>query len=51
LCNILADFDITMKVVRLIKMCFNETFSKIHIGEHFFDTFPFKYGLKEGDVL
>ena len=48
--NILADFGVTMKVVGLIKMCLNETFSKVHIGKHFSDTFPFKYGLKEGDA-
>jgi len=31
-------------------MCLNETFSKVHIGKHFSDIFPFKYGLKEGDA-
>ena len=49
--NIPTDFGITMKVVRLIKMCLNETFSKVHIGEHFSDTFLFEYGLKEGYAL
>ena len=49
--SILTDFYVTMKVVWLIKMCLNKTFSKVHIGKYFSDTFPFKYGLKEGDAL
>jgi uncharacterized membrane protein len=30
--NILIEFGITMKLVRLIKMCLNETYSKVRIG-------------------
>jgi hypothetical protein len=29
--NILVEFRITMKLVRLIKMCLNETYSKVRI--------------------
>jgi len=29
LCNILIEFGIPMKLVRLIKMCLNETYSRI----------------------
>jgi hypothetical protein len=32
--NILIEFGVPMKVVRLIKMCFNKTYSKVHIGKH-----------------
>jgi hypothetical protein len=40
-----------MKTVRLIKMCLNESYSKIHIGKHLSDNFPIQNGLKPGDVL
>jgi hypothetical protein len=30
--NILVEFSIPKKLVRLIKMCLNETYSKVHIG-------------------
>jgi hypothetical protein len=40
-----------MKLVRLIEMCSNETYSKISVGERLADNFPIQNGLKEGDVL
>jgi hypothetical protein len=40
-----------MKLVRLIKMCLNETYSKVHIGKHLSDNFPIQNGLKQGDAL
>jgi hypothetical protein len=40
-----------MKLVRLIKMCLNETYNKIRIGKHLSDTFPIKSGLKQRDAL
>jgi hypothetical protein len=43
--NILIEFGIPMKLVRLIKMCSNETYSKVRIGKHG------KNGLKQGDAL
>jgi hypothetical protein len=39
-----------MKLVRLIKMCLNETCNKVHIGEHLSDAFPIRNGLKQGDA-
>jgi hypothetical protein len=30
--NILIEFGLPMKLVRLIKMCLNETYSKVHVG-------------------
>jgi hypothetical protein len=38
--NILKEFGIPMKLVRLIKMCSNETYSKVHLGKHLSDSFP-----------
>jgi hypothetical protein len=31
--NILIEFGVPMKLVRLIKMCVNETYSKVHVGD------------------
>jgi hypothetical protein len=36
--NILIEFGITMKLVRLIKMCLNETYSKVRISKHLSDS-------------
>jgi hypothetical protein len=49
--NILIEFGVGLKLVRLIKMCLNETYSEVRIGKYLFDTFPIKNGLKEGYVL
>jgi hypothetical protein len=49
--NILIQFGIPMKLVRLIKMCLNETYSKVRIGKHRFDNFPIQNGPKQGDAL
>jgi hypothetical protein len=49
--NILIEFGIPMKLVRLIKMCLNETYSKVRIGEHLSDSFPIQNGLKQGDAI
>jgi hypothetical protein len=38
--NILIEFGLHMKLVRLIKMCLNETYSKVCIGKHVSDNFP-----------
>jgi hypothetical protein len=48
--NILLEFGITKKLVRLIKMCLNETYSKVHIGKFLSDNFPIQNGLKQGDA-
>jgi hypothetical protein len=49
--NILLEFGIPKKLVRLIKICLNETYSKVHVGELLFDKFPIQNGLKHGDAL
>jgi hypothetical protein len=49
--NILIEFGVAMKLVRLIKMRLNETYSKVCIGEHLSDSFSIQNGLKQGDAL
>jgi hypothetical protein len=49
--NILLEFGIPKKLVRLIKMCLNEPYSKDRIGKLLSDTFPIQNGLKQGDAL
>jgi hypothetical protein len=40
-----------MKLIRLIKMCSNETYSKVWVGKHLSNSFHIQQGLKQGDVL
>jgi hypothetical protein len=49
--NILIEFEVPLKLVRLIKMCLNETYSKVRIGYNLSGTFPIQNGLKQGDAL
>jgi hypothetical protein len=49
--NTLIDLGVPIKLVRLIKMCLNETYSKVCGGKHLSNNFPIQNGLKEGDVL
>jgi hypothetical protein len=49
--NILIEFGIPKKLVRLIKMCLNEPYSKVRIGKLLSDKFPVQSGLKQGDAL
>ena len=51
LSNILIEFGIAMKLVRLIKTCVNETYSRVHVGKNLYDMFPIRKGLKQGDAL
>jgi hypothetical protein len=51
LCNILIELAVPMKLVQLIKMCLNETYSKVRIDKHLSDSFHIKNGLKQGDAL
>jgi hypothetical protein len=39
-----------MKLVSLIKICLNETHSKVRLSEYFYN-FPIQNGVKKGDVL
>jgi hypothetical protein len=49
--NIFNEFGILLKMVRLIKMCLSETYSRVWVGKHLSDMFSFKNGLKQGDAL
>jgi hypothetical protein len=49
--NILLQFGIPKKLIRLIKMCLNETCSKVCVGKLLSDKFPIQNGLKQGDDL
>jgi retron-type reverse transcriptase len=49
--NILIEFGVPMKVVRLIKTCLNKTYSKARIGKHLSDSSPIENGLKQGDAV
>jgi hypothetical protein len=49
--NILVQFGVPMKLVGLIKMRLNETYSKVRIGKHLSDSFPIQNVLKQGDAL
>jgi hypothetical protein len=48
--NILIEFVILRKLVRLIKMCLNEVYSKICVGKHLSGAFPIQNCLKQGDA-
>jgi hypothetical protein len=49
--NILFEFGVPKKLVRLIKTCLDETYSKGCIAELLSDKFPIQNGLKQGDAL
>jgi hypothetical protein len=49
--NILIEFGIPMKLVRLVQICLNETYSRVWVGKHLSDTFTVKNGLKLGNAL
>ena len=38
-------------MVRLIKMCLTETYSRVRVGKNMSDMFPIKNRLKQGDAL
>jgi hypothetical protein len=49
--DILIQFGVPMKLVRLIKMCLNDTCRKVRIGKHLSESFPIQNSLKQGDAL
>jgi hypothetical protein len=48
--QLLIQTGVPMKLVRLIKMYLNETYSKENIGKHLSDNFPVQINLKQGDA-
>jgi len=49
--NILIEFGVPRKLVRLIKMCLTETYSRVRVDKNLSDRFPIRNGLKQGDAL
>jgi hypothetical protein len=49
--NILLEFGIPMKLVRLIKMYINETCSRVRVSILLPDMLPIRNGFKEGDAI
>ena len=49
--NILIEFGIPKKLVRLVKMCPTETYSRVWVGKNLSDRLPIRNGLKQGDAL
>ena len=49
--NILIEFGVPKKLVRLVKMCSTETYSRVRVGKNLSDRFPIRNGLKQGDAL
>jgi preprotein translocase subunit YajC len=45
------EFGVPKKLVRLIKMCLTETYSRVRVGKNLSDMFPIRNGLKQGDAL
>ena len=49
--NILNEFGIPMKLLKLIKMGLTEMYSRIRVGKNLSDIFTITNGLKQGDAL
>jgi hypothetical protein len=49
--NILIEFGISMKLVRLIKVSLTEKFSRVRVGKNLSDRFSVRNGLKREDAL
>jgi hypothetical protein len=49
--NILTELGNPLKLVRLIKMCLNKTYSRVQVGKYLCNRFPINSSLKQGDAL
>jgi sorting nexin-29 len=49
--NIFIEFGVPKKLVRLIKMCLIETYSRVRVGKNLSRMFPIRNGLKQRDGL
>ena len=49
--NILIEFGIPIKLVRLTKMCLNATYSRARVVKNLSDMFPIRNGLQQGNAL
>jgi hypothetical protein len=50
-CNILIEFGILVKQVKLLKMCLNEMYIRVWVGKNMSDMFHIRNGLRQGDAL
>jgi hypothetical protein len=48
--NILIEFDVSMKLVRLIKIYLKESFSEVSVGKNPFEAFLIQNELKQDDL-
>jgi len=48
--NILIEFGVPIKLVKLIKLCLREMYSRVQVGKHLSDMFPITNGVKQGDA-
>jgi hypothetical protein len=48
--NILTEFGIPVQLVRQIKLCLNETYSRVRVGKRLSGVFHIKNDLKQGDA-
>ena len=51
MCSILNESGTPLKVARLIKMCLNETYSRVRVGKHMSVVFSIRNGLKHREAL
>ena len=49
--NNCIQFGIPMKLVKLMKTCLNETYSRVRVGKNSFDMFLIRNGLKQDNLL
>ena len=49
--NILIEFGVPKKLVRLIKLCLTETYNRVRVGKNLSDMFHIRNGFKQGDTL
>ena len=49
--NILTEFGISVKLVRLMKISLNEIYCRVQVGKNLSDMFSIRNGLKQGDAL
>ena len=50
MCSILMEFGFAMQLVRIMKMCLNQTYGGVWVGKNL-SIFTIRNGLKQGDAL
>jgi hypothetical protein len=49
--SILFEFEVPRKLLGLIQICLNKTYSTVRVGKYQSDKFSIQNGLKQGDAL